>query len=78
MASTTNQLKKFFVYAPDSLKEGTLELRYQVRETHLEVIKPLIDSGIVRTFFFLYLETRNPRPCSYRGWWDVYRPRHPD
>ncbi|KAF8637965.1 hypothetical protein AX16_010598 [Volvariella volvacea WC 439] len=48
MSSTTDSFQKFFVYAPDSTKEGTLATRYQVRGTHLSNLKPLIDNRTVQ------------------------------
>lgn len=45
-SSTSAALKHFFVYAPDT--EGSIDLRYQVRATHLDNIKPLIEAGVVQ------------------------------
>lgn len=48
MSSKAKQLQKFFVYAPDSLEEGTLARRYEVRPRHMEGVAPLIKAGIIR------------------------------
>ncbi|KAJ8076964.1 hypothetical protein AAF712_000535 [Marasmius tenuissimus] len=46
MSFSSQPLKKFVVYAPD--KEGTHEMRYQVRQEHLDKVAPLIKSGVIK------------------------------
>ncbi|KAG7090926.1 hypothetical protein E1B28_010000 [Marasmius oreades] len=45
-SSSSKSLTKFVVYAPD--KEGTLDLRYQVRQRHLDGIVPTVKSGVMK------------------------------
>ncbi|ESK91022.1 hypothetical protein Moror_16327 [Moniliophthora roreri MCA 2997] len=45
---STGKLSKFLVYAPDNTKEGTHELRCQVRERHLAAVQPVIKSGVMK------------------------------
>jgi len=48
MSSSTKQLQKFFVYAPDSQAEGTRARRYEVRPRHMDGVAPLIKAGIIQ------------------------------
>ena len=46
-SAASQELKTFFVYAPDGKGEGALDLRYSVRPKHLEGMATLIQDKTI-------------------------------